>query len=174
MKLATVLISALCLFACGQTTTTPRTESTSSPSQTEPRKDAGFEVRVMLNGAELASYNQSGPRTLVLNDEETLTLFLSSEDNKNVLTLVIQGTKAGTYPLPGNDSAPKAGEARLEFMHDETPPVRIATNGEVRLESFTGTLCSGTFKGTGTDINGGKFSIEGRFTNLGIGTPASN
>ena len=177
MKFAIVLIYALWLAACGQTTsssTTARNDSTSSSSQTAAREDAGYEVRAMLNGAELASYKYSGSKKVALNDGEALTLFLSSNDNKNIMTLVIQGTKTGTYPLPGNDGAPKPGEARFELMHDETPPVRIATNGEVRLETLTDNRCSGSFKGTGTDINGGKFSIEGSFSNMGVGTPAAN
>jgi hypothetical protein len=177
MKLAVLLISALLLATCGETPSNPETtsvEPNSSSTKTEAREDARFEVKVMLNGTELASYKQSGPRIVVLNDGESLTMFLSSPDNKNVLTLVIQGTKAGNYPLPFHDGAPKPGEARLELMHDDKPPVRIATDGEVRLETLTKNLCSGSFKGTGTDINGGKFSIEGSFLNMGVQTEAAN
>lgn len=174
MKFVLVLIAALSLAVCGQTTSTPRTNSTSSAKQTEAAQDAGYQVRATLNGAELASYNYSGSKNVALNDGEALTLFLYSNDNKNVLTLVIQGTKVGNYALPGNDGTPKPGEARLELMHDDKPPVRIATSGEVRLETLTDNRCSGSFKGTGTDINGGKFSIEGSFTNMGVGRPAAN
>lgn len=177
MKFVVVLLAALLLAVCGQTTsspTTPRNDSTSASKQTEAPQDAGYEVRAMLNGAELASYTYSGSKTVALNDGESLTLFLYSNDNKNVLTLVIQGTKVGNYSLPGSDAAPKPGEARLELLHDDKPPVRIATNGEVRLETLTDNRCSGSFKGTGTDINGGKFSIEGNFTNMMVGTPAAN
>ena len=176
MKFAVVLISALLLNTCGQETsnpTTPGNDATSSSKQTEARGDAGYEVRAMLNDAELASYKYSGSKAVALNDGESLTMFLYSNDNKNVLTVTIQGTKAGNYPLRGFE-APKPGEARLELMHDDKPPVRIATNGEVRLDKLANDLCSGSFKGTGTDINGGKFSIEGSFTNMGVKAPAAN
>ena len=177
MKFAVVLISALLLAACGQMTSNPKdagVNSKSSSSKTEGREESGFEVKVMLDGAELAAYRVSGARTLALNDGGVLTLFLSSNDNKNHLTLHLQGTNTGTYPLPSNDAPPKQGQAKMEFMHDETPPMRIPTEGEVKLEKFGDNQCSGTFRGTGTDIKGGKFSIEGSFSNLGVKTVAAN
>lgn len=167
MKLFLVLFSALLLAVCDQT-------PSSSSSKTETRGEPGFEVKVMLDGAEFAAYRVSGNRTLAMNDSGVLTLFLSSNDNKNILTINIQGTNPGNYPLPSNYDAPKQGQARMELMHDETPPVRIATEGEVKLEKFGNNQCSGSFKGTGTDYQGGKFSIEGSFTNLGVKTVAEN
>lgn len=165
MKLFLVLISALLLAVCDQT---------SSSSKTESLAESGFEVKVTLNGAEFAAYSVSGNRTLAMNDTGVLTLFLSSNDNKNVLTLEIQGTNTGTYPFPSNDAAPKQGQARMELMHDEKPPVRIATEGAVKLEKFGDNQCSGSFRGTGTDYEGGKFTIEGSFTNLGVKNVAEN
>ncbi len=177
MKLAVVLISTLLLAVCDQTTSKPKdtgVDAKSSSSNTENTEEPGFNVKVMLDGAELAAYRVSGARTLALNDEGVLTLFLSSNDNKNVLTLEIQGTKTGTYPIPSHDGAPKQGEAKMQLLHDDKPPVRIPTAGEVKLDKFGNNLCSGSFKGTGTDIEGGKFSIEGSFSNLGVKTAGAN
>ncbi len=171
MKLAVVLIAALLVAVCDQPgSNTTGVGPASSSANAETQAESGFAVKVTLNGAEFASYRISGPRTLVLNDGGVLTMFLSSNDNKNILTLHIQGTSTGTYPLPAHDGAPKQGEARMELMHDDKPPVRIPTEGEVRLEKFDNNQCSGSFKGTGTDYQGGKFVIEGSFSNLGVKT----
>lgn len=140
----------------------------SDRSSTQPVKtdDSGWEVRVTKNGAELASYKQVGARGVgAIFDGKLIQMYLASPDNKHVLTVDIQGSKAGFYPLPTQYESAKAGEARLNFM-TEGPPALIPAKGEVKLDEFNETSCSGSFTGTGTDIKGAKFTIEGSFSKL--------
>jgi hypothetical protein len=129
-------------------------------------EDSGWEVKVTKNGAELASYKQVGARGVgAIFDGKLIQMYLASPDNKHVLMIDIQGSKTGFYPLPTQYEAAKAGEARLNFM-TEGPPALIPAKGEVKLDEFSETSCSGSFTGTGTDIKGAKFTIEGSFSNL--------
>lgn len=114
----------------------------------------------------MASYKQVGARGVgAIFDGKLLQMYLASPDNKHVLTVDIKGTKAGVYPLTTQYEPAKPGEARLNFM-TEVPPVLIPGSGEVKLVEFSEMSCSGSFTGTGTDIKGAKFSIEGSFSNV--------
>ncbi len=137
-----------------------------SSTQSVKTEDSGWEVKVTKNGAELASYKQVGARGVgAIFDGKLIQMYLASPDNKHVLTIDIQGSKAGVYPLSTQYEAAKAGEARLNFM-TEAPPAIIPAKGEVKLDQFNETSCSGSFTGTGTDIKGARFSIEGSFSKL--------
>jgi hypothetical protein len=137
-----------------------------SPTNAVKTDDAFYEVKVTKNGAELASYKQVGARGVgAIFDGKLIEMYLASPDNKHVLTIDIEGSKTGVYPLPAQYETAKAGEARLNFM-TEAPPALIPGKGEVKLNEFSETSCSGSFAGTGTDIKGAKFSIEGSFSKL--------
>jgi hypothetical protein len=140
--------------------------SNQSSTQAVKTDDSGWEVKVTKNGADLASYKQVGARGVgAIFDGKLLQMYLASPDNKHVLTIDIEGSKTGVYPLPTQYEAAKPGEARLNFM-TEAPPALIPGKGEVKLDEFSETSCSGSFTGTGTDINGAKFTIEGSFSKL--------
>src|SRR5712692_7887369 len=140
--------------------------SDGSSTRAVKSEDSGWEVKVTKNGAELASYKQVGARGVgAIFDGKLIQMYLASPDNKHVLTIDIQGSKAGVYPLPTQYETAKAGEARLNFM-TEAPPALIPGKGEVKLNEFSETSCSGSFAGTGTDIKGANFSIEGSFSKL--------
>jgi len=81
--------------------------------------------------------------------------------------------KSVVYPLATQYETAKPGEARLNFM-TEGPPALIPAKGEVgevNLDEFSETSCSGSFNGTGTDIKGARFEIEGRFSKLVVKMP---
>ena len=171
MKTTLIVMVALLVTACG-TASFGQKEVNRNPSfSSAPGAAAGeakYEVRVIRNDAELASYDHSGPRAVALHDGQSFEMFFASNDNKKVLTVAIQGANAGSYPLPSHTGAPKQGEARLEFRNDSDPLVLIPIKGELKLETYADKRCSGSFTGVGTDLNGVKFSIEGRFINLTV------
>lgn len=136
-----------------------------SSTQAAKTEDAAYEVKVTKNGAALASYNDKGPRGVAMFDGKMLLMYLASRDNKHVLTVEIHGSKTGVYPLAKQYDPAKSGEARLNFM-TEGPPALIPAKGELKLDEFGETSCSGSFTSTGTDIKGAKFSIEGSFSKL--------
>ena len=170
MKMRWMILLMLLLAAtgCSSSNKTGQVSGQSQAPAATTASDAGFEVKVTKNGAELASYNQKGFRGKgALLDGESIQLILSSPDNKHVLMIDVQGTKAGVYPSPTQSEAAKPGEARLNFMTVE-PPTLIPDKGQTKLTELTDEYCSGTFTATGTDINGAKFSIEGSFSKLQV------
>ena len=54
-------------------------------------------------------------------DGDQLQLFLSSPDNQDMLTVNIQGTEPGIYPVGTQYEAPQPGEAQLNFLNAEPP-----------------------------------------------------
>ena len=164
-----ILFMALLLAGCGGSA--PADGGTNQGSdrlstQAVKADDSRWEVNVTRNGAVVASYKQVGARGVgAIFDGKLIQMYLASPDNKNVLTVDIQGARAGVYPLATQYEAAKLGEARLNFM-TEAPPALIPAKGEVKLDEFSETSCSGSFTGTGTDIKGAKFSIEGSFSKL--------
>jgi len=167
-----VLLVALLHAACGSVSqgggVVTNQVSERSPTQALKTDDSLYEVKVTKNGDVLATYNQKSSRGVgALFDGKLIQMYLASPDNKHVLMIDIQGSKAGVYPLPTQYEAAKAGEARLNFM-TEAPPALIPDKGEVKLDEFSETSCSGSFTGTSTDIKGAKFSIEGRFSKLAV------
>jgi len=128
--------------------------------------DSGYEVKVTKNGAELAAYKRVGARGGSATFAGSLIqIILASPDNQHVLTIDIRAAQAGTYPLAPQYEAPKAGQSRLDFL-TVVPPALIPAVGEVKLSEFTEQFCSGSFTGTGTDIKGATFSIDGSFSKL--------
>ncbi len=166
-----ILVVTFLFTACGGSVPADRGTSPVSdrPStQAVKTEDSHWEVKVTKNGAVLASYMQAGARGVgAIFDGKLIQMYLASPDNKHVLSIDIQGSKAGVYPLPTQYETAKAGEARLNFM-TEAPPALIPGKGEVKLNEFSETSCSGSFAGTGTDIKGAKFSIEGSFSKLAV------
>ena len=167
MKYQAIMLVTLLFTACG--VSVPDSgggkNQVSDPSSTQAVKtdSSGWEVKVTKNGAELASYKQVGARGVgAIFDGKLIQMYLASPDNRHVLTLDIQGAKAGVYPLATQYEPAKPGEARLNFM-TEAPPALIPAKGEVKLDEFSETSCSGSFTGTGADIKGAKFTIDGTF-----------
>jgi hypothetical protein len=159
------------LTACGGASTgNDMTTQGLDPSSTQPVKSdgSGWEVKVTRNGAGLASYKQVGARGVgAIFDGKLVQMYLASPDNRHVLNVDIQASKTGVYPLATQYEPAKTGEARLNFM-TEMPPALIPAKGEVKLDEFSETSCSGSFIGTGTDIKGAKFTISGNFSKLAI------
>ena len=171
MKVTLIVIAILLLTACSSASSGQQTanqSSTSKAAQGAKTGDARYEVKVMRNGAGLASYSQTGSRPTTLYDGRSMIMFLNSPDDKHILTVSLQAARAGAYPLATEGGAPKQDEARLEFMSENAPVVLIAEKGELKIEEFDEKTCSGTFAGTGTDIKGVKFAIEGSFSNMGV------
>lgn len=164
-----ILFVTILLTACGGGVAPGNgvtNQSDRSSTQAVKTDSSGWQVKVTKNGAELASYKQVGARGVgAIVDGKLIQMYLASPDNRHVLTIDIQGSKAGVYPIATQYEPAKPNEARLDFM-TEAPPALIPAKGEVRLDEFSETSCSGTFNSTGTDINGAKFSIEGSFSNL--------
>lgn len=191
---ASVILVVFALVACGGTPQTavqstdmpvagvatdapqpPITPEAAVPTVGEAvQPDAsGYEVNVTKNGTELAAYKQVGARSASASfDGDLVQIILASPDNQHVLTIDIQAAQAGTYPLAPQYDAPKAGQARLNFL-TAAPPALIPAVGEVTLSEFTEQFCSGSFTGTGTDIKGDTFSIEGNFSKLVVATEVS-
>lgn len=167
MKATLILVASFCFAACGWASTTKQ-QTTPSSTQSAATGEPSYEVRVMRNGLELAAYNHTGPRAVGLFDSQSFELFLASNDNQNVLMVGIQGVNVGRYALPADKGAAKPGEARLEFINNKETLVLIPDKGELRLETSSGKHCSGSFTGTGTDLKGLPFTIEGKFSNLTI------
>lgn len=162
----TFLLTACGSSAPGNSGTNPFSDRSSTQAVKE---DSRWEVKVTKNGVELASYKQVGARGVgAIFDGKLIQMYLASPDNKHVLTVDIQGSKAGVYPLATQYEPAKLGEARLNFM-TEAPPALIPAKGEVKLDEFSETSCSGSFTGTGTDIKGAKFTIDGTFSKLAVG-----
>ena len=176
MKSVLMIISTLLLAACGAAPP-DQNSATRSPGQlpatSEKAATARFEVKVTRSGQEFASYRQAGERTTVMYDGDSIMVFLGSPDNKQHLTVTLQATKAGAYPLAPEDAAPKQNEAKLEFISENAdPPVLVASKGELKLDKLDEKYCSGSFTGSGTDIRGVMFTLEGSFSNMGVKTIA--
>ncbi len=164
-----LIVMVLFVTACGGsvpgagvTTQVPE----QSPAQAVQSDASGYDVNVTKNGTELAAYQQVGARGGGATfDGNLIQIILASPDNQHVLTIDIQAAQAGTYPLAPQYEAAKPGQSRLNFL-TEAPPALIPAVGEVKLSEFTEQFCSGSFTGTGTDIEGATFSIEGSFSKL--------
>jgi hypothetical protein len=171
MKVTLIMIAILLLSGCGAASSRQNTDnpnSARSSAQSAKADEPGYEVKIMRKGAEFASYSHSGPRAVALYDGQSFMMFFASNDNKDVLTVAIQGVQEGAYSLPADNGAPKQGEARLDFIDEKELLVLIPDKGELKLEKFTEKQCSGSFTGTGIDIKGVPFSIEGKFSNLTV------
>lgn len=165
-NLILLLLTFLCTACGGAVSSLSVTKQAAASVQTAKTAASNFEVKVMKNGTELASYQQIGARgASALFDGKAVLLLLASPDNKHVLTIDLQGAKAGDYPLAMQYEPAKPGEARLNFM-TEGPPALIPATGVVKLDEFNENYCSGSFTSTGTDIKGAPFSIEGKFSKL--------
>jgi hypothetical protein len=171
MKVTWILIAVLLLSGCGAASSgqnTGKPNSARSSAQSAKTDAPGYEVKVIRNGAELASYSHTGPRAVALYDGQSFMMFFASNDNKDVLTVAIQGVQEGVYSLPADTGAPKQGEARLELIDEKELLVLIPGKGELKLDKFAENQCSGSFTGTGIDIKGVPFSIEGKFSNVTV------
>jgi hypothetical protein len=169
---SSLLILALSCAACGGAPRIGGSTASQIPKQssTPVAQSDGtwYEVKVVRAGSELASYKYVGVREVgVISNGKAVTMFLNSPDNKNILTVDVRASAAGVYPLADRFGADKPGEARLNFMTDGAP-VLAPIIGEVRLDEFSDTSCSGSLSGSGTDIKGTSFSIEGTFSKLRV------
>jgi hypothetical protein len=172
-----LLLLLLVLTACGSagsSTTAGNDAPTSSAGPTAvpsmppaaSTAERSFAVTVRKNGADFATYTMSGDRhgCLVL-DGPMVMIELPSPDMAHLLVVDIRGATAGTYPLPAQYEPANPGEATLTFTPDVLP-ILIPAQGDVTLETLTDESCSGSFRGSGTAIDGATFAIEGRFSNL--------
>ncbi len=166
-----IILVMLLLTACGgspssETGSAQAPAANQAPAQGANTEERYFEVKVLKNGAEFVSYNNVSERDGCALFEGTMIMIqLQSPDNKHLLSLDIRGAEAGSYPVPVQYESAKPGEAALTFT-PEVLPILIPAQGEVKLDTFTADSCSGSFSGSGTDIKGDTFSIEGRFSNL--------
>jgi hypothetical protein len=168
MKTTLILLIGFLLVACGTTPGEwPATSQSATPSATtNARLEGKFEVKAVRNGVTIAEYRQTGARPVGLIDGDNLTIMLYSPDDKHILTIESQTVTAGAYPFVDQNGGPQQGQARMDLMTPAAPVVLIANGGELRLDEVSEKSCSGSFKGTGTDVKGGTFSVVGSFSKM--------
>jgi hypothetical protein len=162
-----ILIATLFLAACGAAPDqAPSSESTKQTrGETAVGQPSGIDVKVTRNGKTLAAFQSASDNTgvgaLLVGDD--LSVELTSPDQKWVLSISVSRAKAGAYRLAGLREAGKA--MILLTGGDEAMMVR-ADSGELKLSEVSEGYCSGSFKGTGTDATGNKYTYEGKFSRV--------
>lgn len=172
MKPTCTILITLFLIACGNASIkqTATTQNTNQVVAANANGEGKFEVKAIRNGAEIANYKAVSARPIALVDDNYLMLMLSSPDNKHHLTIEMPMAKPGTYPFVDQNGGPKVGQARMGLQTESAPLVLNAMQGALKLDAINEKNCSGTFKGTGTDLQGATFTIEGSFTNMPVKT----
>lgn len=172
-----ILVAMFCFTACGGTSTADSapgaaTERTTAKI-TEPAAASSTEVKIMKDGATLASYDNTYGEAAVDKEGRTIGLSLNSADNKHTLMLVVEDTKAGVYPLRGGWG--EKDQVSVMFITDVLPTPSLAfEKGEINITELTDKYCSGTFKATGTAGSKKGYSVEAVFTKLPVVPTAKN
>ena len=162
-----ILIATLFLAACGAAPD----QAPSSRSATQARGEStsgqpsGVDVKVTRNGKPLAAFQSVSDNTVVgaLLIGDDLSVELTSPDQNWILSISVSGAKEGAYRLAGLREAGKA--MILLTGGDEAMMVR-ADSGELKLSEVSEGYCSGSFRGTGSDATGNKYTYEGKFSRV--------
>lgn len=165
-----LLLAAVIFFtACGSTKDKSPASKADKPAQGESTSGQadGIDIKVTKNGAPLMAFqtaNDNAGEGALLTGKD-LSIELSSPDRKWDLMISVSGAKVGAYPLA---DVAKNGKAaiRLTGGEDDNLMMTRADNGELKLDELSETSCSGSFKGTGSDATGNKYTYEGRFSRI--------
>ena len=154
MRLALCLLLLVALPAC---------DSVSDAVDTAACQATGYAdegtVRAMVGDGGF-----SGTCIRVDTEQGTLTIVgadnVVSQNNQEVITLVLPSSEARTYTL-GSDAATAVYAARTEDPNDQDDETYAAVNGTLTVESASATAARGTFAFTGRTVGGTEVTVSG-------------
>ena len=120
------------------------------------------QVKVERDGTVLASFTGSRARAIL--DGNHLSIELTSPDGLHRLTIEVDGSRSGVYPLAPTFQAEKA----VILLVSHGVPARVSpAQGELELNRADGN-CSGRFTGRARDENGYRYAFEGSFSTVPV------
>ena len=162
-----ILIAAIFLAACSAAPDQAPSNDSAKQTQggTATGQPSGVDVKVTRNGTTLVAFQSASDNTGVgaLLGKDDLSIEITSPDQKWVLSIGVSGAKAGVYRLAG---LREKGKAMILLTGGEDAMMVRADTGELKLTEVSETYCSGSFKGTGKDATGNKYTYEGKFSRV--------
>lgn len=165
-----ILFTALFFASCGgapkdRTPSGDTDKQTRGKESTIANQPAGLDVKVTRNGKTLTAFKSASDNTGVgaLLAGNELSIEIASPDQSWVLNISASRAKEGVYRL-----APmrEDGKAMIVLAGGEEDMLVRADTGELKLDEVSDRYCSGTFKGTGKDATGNKYTYEGKFSRI--------
>ncbi len=166
------IITLLSFIGCNATTNkTSETESTSPDEKvTAATTEApAFSVTVTQNGKQVIAFTNDATWPAAVLYKESLGIYLN--DSKNSLTLDVQQTSVGNYPIKLPEGATQKGSASIMLIPDEANDFRYALHpeaGNVIISKLTNSICSGNFESTGKTPDGKIYTLNGTFKNIRV------
>ena len=124
-------------------------------------------VKISKDGvvvAEYSAYIPGAARIPEARGKESLIIYLHSQDKKYALLGSFSQVVTGTYLIGGTGNNGVELEMSIDGTTASPQEIKLDKgNFKITLDSKT---CSGSFSGTGKDLNGKNYEISGAFTNI--------
>lgn len=171
-----LFLLTLFIVSCNATTnkTTDAESITANVQVTTATEQPGFTVTVTQNNKQVLEYtNDAMASTTVIYNESAkykghLAVYLNH--SKHSLTVDVQATATGTYPIKLPAGVAEKGTASITLIPDpaEFKYALNAVAGHVNITHLTDAICSGNFEASNKTPDGKSYTLNGTFKNIPV------